>query len=184
MLPAVALKVVVAEPAGTVILEAGTGSSALLVDRETAVPPAGAVLFRVTVHIALAPEVKLVGLQVSEDRLAGATKVMVTVCDTPFRVAKMMALELPAMLAAVALKVAVAEPAGTVSVDARPGSSALLLDSETAIPPAGAAWLRFTVHVVLVPEVKLAALQDKELSVGVEGPGPVMVPPVAETANE
>jgi hypothetical protein len=180
----VALKVVVAEPAGTVIVGAGTGSSALLLDSETAVPPAGAVVFRVTVHVALAPEVNVVGLHASEDRAGGAAKAMLTLCDTPFSVAKIMAVWLLAMLPAVALKVAVVEPAGTVTVDVRPGSRALLLNSEIAVPPAGAAWLRFTVQVALVPEVKLAALQDKEVSVGTEGPGPETVPPVAETANE
>jgi hypothetical protein len=183
MLPAIALKVIVAEPAGTVIVDAGTGSSALLLDSETAVPPGGAVLFRVTVHAELAPEVKVVGLHANEDGTAGASKVMVTVCDTPFSMAKIVALWLLVMLPAITLKVAVVEPAGTV-MDLRAGSSALLLESATVVAPAGAAWLRFTVHVVPVPEVKLAALQDKEVSVGAEGPGPETAPPVAETANE
>ena len=82
----------IAEPAGTVIVETGTGSSALVLDRETAVPPTGAAWLRFTVHVALVPEVKLVGLQVSDERTTGAAKVMVTVCDTPFRVAKIVAL--------------------------------------------------------------------------------------------
>jgi hypothetical protein len=42
MLPAVELNVVVAEPAGTMMLAVGTGRKVLLLDRETAVPPAGA----------------------------------------------------------------------------------------------------------------------------------------------
>jgi hypothetical protein len=87
MLPAVALNVVVAEPAGTVTVDAGTGSSALLLDRETAVPPAGATWLRVTVQVVPTPEVKLVGLQVSEDRTPGATRLTVAFFETPLRVA-------------------------------------------------------------------------------------------------
>ena len=51
------------------------------------------------------------------------------------------------MLPAMAMKVVVDEPAGTV-VDLGAGSSVLLLDKETAVPPAGATWLKVTVHVV------------------------------------
>jgi hypothetical protein len=42
MLPAAELNVVVAEPAGTMMLAVGTGRKVLLLDRETAMPPAGA----------------------------------------------------------------------------------------------------------------------------------------------
>ena len=87
MLAAVALKVVVAEPAGTVTVDAGTGSSALLLDSETALPPEGAPAFRFTVHVALAPEVKLLGLHDSADRTTGAARLMVEVFETLFRVA-------------------------------------------------------------------------------------------------
>ena len=82
-----ALKVVVAEPAGTVIVDPGTGSSALLLDKETAVPPAGAAWLRVTVQVVPAPVARLVGLQDSEDRTTGATRLIVAVCETPLRVA-------------------------------------------------------------------------------------------------
>ena len=82
-----ALKMVVAEPAGTAIVDTGTGSSALLLDREITVPPAGAALLRVTVQVVPAPEVRLVGLQDSEDRTTGTDKLMVAVCETPLRVA-------------------------------------------------------------------------------------------------
>ena len=87
-----ALKVVVAEAAGTVMIDTGTGSSAVLLDTETAVPPAGAVLLRVTVHVVLAPELKLVGLHDSEDRTTGAAKLIVAVCETPLKVAVSVAL--------------------------------------------------------------------------------------------
>lgn len=92
LLPTAALNVVVAEPAGTVIVDAGTGSSPLLLESATEVPPAGAAWLRVTVHIVLAPEAKLVGLQESEDRTTGATKLIAVACETPFSVAVRVAL--------------------------------------------------------------------------------------------
>ena len=111
------LKVVVAEPAGTVIVAARTGSSALLLNRETAVPAATAAV-RVTVHVALAPEVRLVGLHVSEEGVTAVTKLMAAILETLFRVAVSVALLLLKTAHALALKVAVAEPAGTVIVGA------------------------------------------------------------------
>lgn len=67
MLPAVAVKLPDVEPAGTVT-EAATGSSALLLERDTAVPPLGAAWASVTVQVDLAPEARLVGEHSSEDK--------------------------------------------------------------------------------------------------------------------
>jgi hypothetical protein len=96
MLPAVELNVVVAEPAGTVMLAVGTGRKVLLLDRETAVPPAGAAWLRVKVQVVLAREIKLVGVQDNEDKTMGVpelgTKLMVAIWDTPLRVAVSVAL--------------------------------------------------------------------------------------------
>ena len=124
MLAAVALKVVVAEPAGTVTVDAGTGSSALLLDSETALPPEGAPAFRFTVHVALAPEVKLVELQVREESATTDTMLMVAVCVTPLRVAVSVTVKLLKIAPAEVLMVVVAEPAGTVTADGTRSSSA------------------------------------------------------------
>ena len=70
-------QVVVAEPAGTVIVAAGTGSSALLLDSETAIPPEGAAWLSATVQVALAPEAKLVGLQDNEETVVADTRLIV-----------------------------------------------------------------------------------------------------------
>jgi hypothetical protein len=86
------LKVVFAEPAGKVIVDVRPGSSALVLARETAVPPAGAVWLKFAVQVALAPEVKLVGLQVSEDTTRVASRLTVLACETPPRVAVSVAL--------------------------------------------------------------------------------------------
>jgi hypothetical protein len=88
------------------------------------------------------------------------------------------------MLPAVALKVVVAELAGTVMVAAGTGSNALLLESETVVPPAGLGPLSVTVQLVFPDVPKLAGLQAKEVSVVAADPGPVTVPPVPETAND
>jgi len=88
----VALKLIVAEPAGTVTVDAGTGSNGLLLERLIEAPPAGAVWLTETVQVVLAPEVRLVGLQDNEDSVVVVTKLMVAVCETPLREAVRVAL--------------------------------------------------------------------------------------------
>jgi hypothetical protein len=61
------------------------------------------------------------------------------------------------LAAAVAVKVAVVAPAETVTV-AGTVSSALLLASVTLDPPAGAAWVNVTVHVLGALCPRLAGL--------------------------
>jgi hypothetical protein len=60
--------------------------------------------------------------------------------------------------AAVALKVAVVAPAATVT-DAGTVSEVLLLASVTLDPPAGAAWLSVTVHVLIAPALNAVGAQ-------------------------
>lgn len=67
---------------GTVTDVAVTGNKVLLLANETTVPPVGAALLNLTVHVVAAPEFKVVGLQVSEDsvtEVADATRLTVTV---------------------------------------------------------------------------------------------------------
>jgi len=87
--PAVAVKVADADPAG-IVTDAATGSVALPLDRDTAVPPVGAAWASVTVQVDLAPEVKLVGEHSSEDKPGAqfvtviAPEVAVAVSADPF----------------------------------------------------------------------------------------------------
>ena len=67
--PAVAVKVALAVPAGTVT-DAGTGKNVLVLLRLTVVPPAGAPLVRATVHVVEAPGPKAAGEQFSEESCA------------------------------------------------------------------------------------------------------------------
>ncbi len=73
--PAVAVKVLVVDPAATVT-EAGTVNSALLLDSVTDAPPAGAACDNVTVHVEVAALAKLVGLQLTLLTLVRAVKDM------------------------------------------------------------------------------------------------------------
>jgi hypothetical protein len=83
------VKVADADPAG-IVTDAATGSVALPLDRDTAVPPVGAAWASVTVQVDLAPEVKLVGEHSSEDKPGAqfvtviAPEVAVAVSADPF----------------------------------------------------------------------------------------------------
>jgi hypothetical protein len=62
-------------------------------------------------------------------------------------------------LPAVAVNVVEVVPAGTMAELDAGCSNALLLDSKTSVPPAGAAPFNVTVHVAEAPEFKLFGLQ-------------------------
>jgi hypothetical protein len=91
MVPAVAVKVVETEPAGTVTELAGSESSALLLLTVTAAPPEGATFERLTMQMLETPVPRIVGEQAREERLTGATRLMEAVLDTPLSVAVMVA---------------------------------------------------------------------------------------------
>lgn len=78
---------------------------------------------------------------------------------------------------AVAVNVAVVAAAGTVT-DAGTVSNALLLESVVTIPPAGAAWLRVTVHVEEPPVLSDDGLQFTLLRL--TAAATVTLPPVAD----
>jgi len=71
---AVALKFVPNDPAGTVMV-AGTVNNELLLDSEIAIPPAGAAIFSVAMHVELCPPVRLPTVQVIEEWAAGTATV-------------------------------------------------------------------------------------------------------------
>ena len=127
-----------ADPEGTVA-DLCTGSSTLLLDNDTAVPPAGAVWLKVIVHVVTAADARLVGVQVSDETDRETVRLRAAVWETPFSVAVSVTFWLPVTVPAVVLNVVVVERAGTVTVELGTGSSTLLLESETTVPPAGAA---------------------------------------------
>lgn len=83
IVPAVAVNVAEEDPAEIVTEEAGKGSSSvLLLEIDTVVPPAGAGLLRVIVHVVTPKETKLVALHVRE-LSSGACRLSVAVWGTP-----------------------------------------------------------------------------------------------------
>jgi hypothetical protein len=77
------VKVVDVPFAGTVTA-VGTGSTAALLDASaTAMPPAEAGWFKVTVHVVAAPELRLAGAHASDDTLVTGMTVTVAVVLPP-----------------------------------------------------------------------------------------------------
>jgi hypothetical protein len=83
IVPAVATNVAVVLPAPTVT-EAGTVKAAVLLDSVTVAPP---VFDTVTVHVALPPDPRLVGLHVNPLSPAAAARAIVAVAAPPFNLA-------------------------------------------------------------------------------------------------
>jgi hypothetical protein len=142
--PAVAVKVILVKPAGT-ITDAGTPRAELLSLNVTAYPLPGAALVNPTVQVEEAPEITVDGEQASEERTAGATSENETVAEEPFSVALNTALASPVTAATVAVKAALDCPAATVT-EAGIVKLELLSESATLVPPPGAAVLIVTVQ--------------------------------------
>jgi hypothetical protein len=160
------VKVASADPAGTVTEAVGTGRRALLLDNETTAPPVSAGVLSVTVQVVAAPPLRLVGVQVRELSIIGASRLMLAVCEIPFNVAVKVAVWLLATVPAIAVNVVDVDPAGTVTDTAGTGSKVLLLASATTVPPVGTLLLRVTVQVVAAPELKLVGVHASELNTG------------------
>ena len=151
--PAVAVNVLPAEPEATVTV-AGAMTAAWFDDRLT-VNAEVAALVSITVHAEVAPGLSTAGVQLSDDRAAGAVRPSENVREPPLRLAVRVALVSLETLAAVAVKFALVEPALTVT-EAGTVAEALLLDSVTVPPPVGATAVSVTVQV-LVPGVTTGA---------------------------
>jgi len=164
MVPAVAVKVALEEPAATVT-EAGTVRAATLLESDTAAPPDAAAADNATVQVEVAPVARLAGTQDSELKTTGANSETEAVWETPLKVAVTTAVWLLEMVPAVAVKVALEEPAATAT---EPGTAraATLLESDTAAPPDAAAADNATVQVDVAPVARLAGTQDNEFKTG------------------
>jgi hypothetical protein len=80
IVPAVALKVPVVSPAATT-RETGTVTMALLSDRLTRLPPAGAATLSVTVQVLAPPDTTLEGAQSRDDTCARALRLIDAVTE-------------------------------------------------------------------------------------------------------
>ena len=161
--PATALNEAPVEPDGTVTAP-GTVSDELLLCSETATPLPLAAAFRLTVQLLVWPGPNRTGLQLIPERTPGAfaVRAIVALCELAPDVAVTLAFWLFGIaVPAVALKVPLLAPAAIVT---EPGtvSRPLLLVTVTLVPPAGAAELRPTTHVLAPPAARLAGLHVSE----------------------
>jgi hypothetical protein len=159
VVPAVAVNVAKVCPAATITLK-GTVTVALLLESETAVPPpAGAAPLIVTVQVADAGPVTVPGVQLrlTTCSCCGDTlNPVVTVL--PFNPAVSVALTVLAVVPAVAVNVAKVCPAATSTLEGTV-TVALLLDSETVVPPLGAAPVIVTVQLAVPGPVTVPGVQ-------------------------
>ena len=100
------------------------------------------------------------GRQLREETSVGATRLTVVLAELLLYVAVIVALELLVMVAVVAVKVADVAAAAT-ETDAGTVSVELVFDNVTLAPPAGAAWVRVTVHVLEALDPRLVGLQER-----------------------
>jgi len=105
-----------------------------------------------------------VGIGVPPD-VEAVSKLIVAVREDPFRAAVMTAVWAEPTVPAVALNVALVEPAGTTTVTGTI-SEVELSESVTPAPPTPAAWDNTTVQVDAAPEVTLAGVQEIRFTVG------------------
>jgi hypothetical protein len=158
---------------------AGTVAAALLLDRETAKPPAGAGDVSETVPCDEAPPVTVAGFTatVESDADGGGAGGGVTVSVTLRAVrpnAPLIVRDVDAVTDAVlTVNVALEAPAGTVTLTGTVAAPVLLLDSVTTAPPEGAALVRLAVPSEVLPPTTLAGLSAIPASEGawVKAPG-------------
>jgi hypothetical protein len=153
IVPALAVKGALVELAGTTT-EAGTVRVELLEERVTVSLPVKSAFVSVTVQEVLPLDPMLLGVHCTEDRVTGACKVMVEVAEAPLRVAVMVALPLEMRVPVLAAKLAVAELANTVT-EAGTVRPALSEDSDTVVPPVGAAFDNVTVQVLVALDARV-----------------------------
>src|SRR5207248_158670 len=162
------VKVTLLLPAGTVTLE-GTLAAALLLESVTCAPPAGAGPLSVTVPVEdCTPPTTLVGFNVSEELVAYTTLITsrVAVLVVLLYEAEMVAEVDVRTIDAFTVKVTLLLPAGTVTLEGTL-AAALLLESATCAPPAGAGPLSVTVPVEdCTPPTTLVGFNVSEETVG------------------
>src|SRR5215203_3276724 len=137
---------------------AGTVAAVLLLDRETAKPPAGAGDVSVTVPCDAAPPVTLAGFTATVESAAAAEGVTVrsAVRETPLAEAVMVVVRVTGPARVETGKVPLDSPPWTIIVAGTVAAALFELDNETTSPPAGAPPERKTVPVTGFPPSTVA----------------------------
>jgi hypothetical protein len=166
----VIVKVALVAPAATVTL-AGAAAAGLLLESVTLNPPAGAADVNVTVPCEDEPPVTLVGLTATADSAAGGgggVTVSVAVLVAPPKAPVTVTGVEAATAFVVMVKVALVEPAATVTL-ADTVAAVLLLDNVTTAPPVGAGVVSVAVPWAADPPTTVAglsAMADREGAAG------------------
>ena len=162
-------------PAGMVILLGTDAAPELLLRSCTTTPPAGAGALSVTVPVALLPPHTEVGLIVSdssETEPDGGLTVSVACRETLPALAVMVTCVVLETCWVAMVKLAEDCPAGTVMEPGTLATDGLLLLNCTVKPPEGAAAVRVTVPVLLLPPTTVLGFSVRLLSEGVVPPPP------------
>jgi hypothetical protein len=148
-------------PAGTVTeLTDRVAAAVFPLATLTTTPPAGAVVFSLTVAVDVAPPIRLAGASVTEE-IAGGLIVKVALAD-PFNVAVIVSIVTTGTVLVSAVNFAVVAPAATFTVAGTEPADEVV-ESATTIPPAGAAAFSVTVPVAFaVPPSTLAGLTSTD----------------------
>jgi len=164
-------KVALVLPAATVTLAGTVATEEFPLERATTAPPEGAAALRVTVPVELAPPLTLVGFRVSEEMLQELLAFTVKLLEmlAPPDSAKVGTTTFVVVHRVPSEKLRLVWPAGTVTVTVSTGGLgtppiACEGSTKTWLPPEGAAAVRVTVAVVLVPPVTLLGLKLIDLT--------------------
>jgi hypothetical protein len=162
----VTVKVALLAPAATVTLEGTLAAVVLPLESVTCAPPGGAGPLSVTVPVEEFPPITLVGFSVSDVRVGGGGGAGVTVSEAdvvaPLKVAEMATVTDAATALVLTVKVALVDPAATVTLGGTLATVVLLLESVTCAPPVGAGPLSVTVPVEEFPPVTLVGFSESE----------------------
>jgi len=174
--PAVAAKVVEVEPAA-MVADAGTMRAAVLLERLTLVP-VGMALEILMVQVAVLLAARTLGAHAREDTVTGATRETEAVFEDAPNAAVTTALWSDVKVPAVAVKVALAVLAGTVTEAGTTRLAVLLVSAKVAA--AGVAEESVAVQTAAAPVLRDAGVQVKAL-IPIVAPGDT-VPPVVVKA--
>lgn len=156
-----AVKVALVCPAGTVTLAGIVTRAVLALESVTTVPPAGATMPKVTVPVAELPPITLPS---NNTWRSNVNNVMSAFKVTPLRLAVTLTLVVAVTALVVTMKLALVAPAGAVTL-AGTLAEAESSESVTTAPPLGAALVKVTVPVEVLPPVTLDGLRTKAESV-------------------